>query len=655
MGRNQKAWNKETPRHHRSKIPGESLLLTEMHSNRTIALLGSPGPRWLHPAIVSLSLYLGTLWLFWPSTRNGFVWDDAQYIIDNAHLRDGLSITSINWAFTSFYAANWHPLTWISHLIDVQLFGLVPWGHHITNILLHAANTMLLFLTLRSLTGRSWRSALVAIVFAVHPLRLESVAWISERKDVLSLFFGLGTIWSYSNWVRRHTLAGWIQLHALYLLALLAKPMLVTLPFVLLLLDEWPLQRIQVESARNRIDLLREKTSLFALAVLSSVVTVLAQASSGGLLGFARYPISSRLGNTALSYVKYLSNLLLPSQLEVFYPYPLPGIAFWKIALACLLVLTITGCAWKFRNQHPYITIGWYWYLVTLLPVIGIIQNGQQSMADRYTYFPMIGPVFACVWFITQTTRGFRLNLVFLVAATASIIALGWETRAQIPNWANDYTLFSNCLRVDPDNWLAHAKVGVYVASSGRTSEGIFHFKEALRLNPDHQPALVNLTSAYNDLGNQLINQQKPEQAIGYYREAIKLRPMDADAYANLGFALESTQRFREAIDEYQRASFLDPSNPRIRNNLGSSQLKSGMISESIASFQESLRLAPNQAQVHVNLALALTRAGRLSLAINHYRNAIKLQPGMTSAHSGLQLALRTQSEGLERKNESGR
>lgn len=592
------------------------------------------------PMAIAFALFAGSIFLFWPATHGEFVWDDVQYIVDNHALRHGITAEAIRWAFTSSYAANWHPLTWLSHMTDIEIFGISPRGHHVTNLLLHSANALLLFLVLRCLTGATWRSAAVSALFAVHPLRVESVAWVAERKDLLCAFFSICAMAAYASWVRRPS--GWRRARVIFLfaLALLAKPMAIALPCVFLLLDAWPLRRFDWARGRRWLPLVLEKAPLFVLAVFSSVITLWAQAQAGGLISTARLPLGGRLANAVVAYLHYLGVTVHPVQLTAFHPYPVHGIPAWKVAMACIAVAGLTGYAWQARGRRPYLAMGWIWFLVSLLPVIGIVQTGQQASADRYTYLPLIGPTIALVWFFAEESRSTARKYALPACAMLAIAALALGTRNQILTWRSEYALFAHCLQVDPENWLAHSKVGAYKASAGRTEEGIFHFQEALRLNPDHEPARINLASAYTDIGRRSAAKGRSEDAISHYHRAIGISPGFAPAHADLALAYESRGRILEATDAYRHAIALDPCNAKMRNNFGSLQLKSGLTGEAIASFMEALRLAPNLPELHCNLGISLARAGRLPEAIDQYREALRLRPDFDNAKLGLKAAL---------------
>jgi tetratricopeptide (TPR) repeat protein len=453
-------------------------------------------------------------------------YDDFQYVVLNRQAQGGLSGEALRWAFTTFYASNWHPLTWLSHLLDVELFGLRPGGHHLTSVLFHAANTVLLAHLLTRLTGAPLRSAVVALLFAIHPLHVESVAYIAERKDVLSTFFGLLALLSY---VRSTEEPGWRRLLPVVLLfaaSLLAKPMLVTLPFLLLLLDWWPLGRLGrpagTPGRATPLGLVVEKVPLFLLSLGSSVVTYLAQDQGGSVIAAETSPLALNLANAVVAYGKYLLLTVWPTGLSPFYPFP-THVPAGELTLAGGLLLAVTLLVF-WQRRRPYLAVGWFWYLGTLVPVIGIVRVGQQALADRYTYFPLIGIFLMLVWGIADLLAGRRRaratagGLVLLVAIP--LLVLSWR---QIGVWRDGITLFSHALRVTTGNWLAHHNLGVAYLNKGRYAEALAQFEASLRIRPNYLNAHTNLGNTYFNLGD-------PARSIAAYQEALRIDPDYAPA-----------------------------------------------------------------------------------------------------------------------------
>jgi protein O-mannosyl-transferase len=580
-------------------------------------------PVWLLAALLALV----TMALYWPATSHGFVsYDDGLYVTENPHVQGGLNWEGVKWAFVNPVASNWHPMTMLSHMLDCQLFGLNPRGHHLTSVLLHAANTVLVFLLLRGLTGALWRSVLVAALFGWHPLHVESVAWVAERKDVLSTFFGLLTLIAYTRYARRvtgdqpspgygsagrcqvtRTASFWsrVTCHvspyyflALFFFAcgLMSKPMLVTLPFVLLLLDYWPLERFKPGRAWR---LVMEKIPFFVLAAGMSVVTFMVQKYDGTMKMVQNLPLGARSGNALISYCRYLGKLFWPVDLAVFYPHP----GFWpmeRVVLAGGLILGLTVLLIVKRRRYPFMLMGWLWYCGMLVPVIGLVQVGEQAMADRYAYIPSLGVLILAVWGAYELTRRWRHHEAALsVAGFAAIILCLGLTRQQVGYWQDDETLFRHAIEVTENNYFAHNNLGSVLGRKGQTDEAIRQFQEAIRLRPDGAEARYNLGSAFLEEG-------QTDEAINQFQEAIRLKPDFAEAHYNLGAALDKKGQIDEAIRQYQEAIRLKPDFARAYNNLGSVLGGKGQIDEAIRQFQEAIRLKPDYAEAQLNLARAL-------------------------------------------------
>ena len=524
---------------------------------------------------------------------NQFVaYDDGVYVAANPHVRDGLTAGSVAWAFAATENSNWHPVTWISHMLDVQLFGFDAGKHHRTSLLLHAANVVLLFLLLAHITGALWRPALAAALFAVHPLHVESVAWVAERKDVLSTSFWLLTTGAWLRWLDSRTVARYAAVLALFALGLMAKPMLVTLPFTLLLLDFWPLERT---GARG---LLNEKAPLFAMAALSCAATVAAQRAGGALQSLERFSFTERLANAIVSYAAYLGKAVWPVSLAVFYPHPHLGLGAPVVLAAAAGLVAVTALALRSARSVPYAAFGWLWYLGTLVPVIGLVQVGEQGMADRYTYVPLIGIFVAFAWGAGALAERSRSSRPVVAAAAAGAIAACFVvTTAQVRTWKNTETLFTHALAVTKDNWTAHNNLGGLLSDQGRLVAAVGHFQEVVRIRPEFAEGHYNLALA-------LDRSKRPEEAIAQYLDALRLNPGYAAAHYNVANALLHTGRLPEAIEHYEA----------------------------------SLRLHPVDAAAHNNLAIALNRSGRRDEAIAHYREALRIDPGFTAAAENLKV-----------------
>lgn len=627
------------------------------------------------PFPLAVLLALVTLAVYAPVARNGFVdYDDPAYVTQNAHVRAGLTYDTVAWAFRSGEQSNWHPLTWLSHALDATLFGVEPAGHHLVSAAIHALNAALVLLVLHTLTGATWRSAFVAALFALHPLHVESVAWASERKDVLSTLFGLLAVLAYLRHVARPGTATRLAVPALFALSLMSKPMLVTLPFVLVLLDLGPLRRWN----------LAEKAPLFALSAASSVVTWLVQRAGGAVSDLDALPFVARVANATVAYAAYLLRTFWPVDLGVLYPLR-SAIPAGEVGASLAVLAAITALAVAARRRAPYVLLGWLVYLGTLVPVIGLVQVGQQAFADRYTYVPLLG-IFAIVAWGAHDLLGARPRTRAALAA-AALAACAALTVRQIAFWRDSTTLFERTLAVTRDNAVVHnnlggvlfrggsveravahfeaarrirpdytaalSNLGVASASQGRLGEAIAHFREALRLRPDHVEAWLNLGDALRKDGDR-------DGALAAVREARRLRPKDPaiDAFAraleNLpdsaapaapsparpaferGNALRNEGRLGEAEAAYREAIRLDPRHDAARNNLGILLAMSGKADDAAAEFLAVLRLNPRDAAAHLNLGVLRAKQGRRDDAAGHFEEALRLEPGNEAARRAL-------------------
>ena len=609
-------------------------------------------------SLICLLLILATLLVFFQVGNHEFIeFDNDLYILDNPHVQSGLTGKSVIWAFTNTHAANWHPLTWLSHMLDYQFYGLNPRGHHLTNVFFHLANTLLLFLFLRRATGVLWQSSLVAALFAFHPLHIESVAWVAERKDVLSTLFWMLTMWGYLHYVKRPGVKRYLLIILTFALGLMAKPMVVTLPIVLLLLDYWPLGRLPAsepsDSKRGPMpiektihfrqpwstvfSLIWEKIPLFSLSTIVSAFTFLAQKSEGAVGSLQVFPLRVRLANALVSYINYIKKMIWPQKLAIFYPHPGDSLPIYQAAAAGLLLLLISFLAIRFRRRHPYILTGWLWYLVTLLPVIGLIQVGEQAMADRYTYVPLIGLFIVLAWGIADLSAGYRYRKIIYTALPAVLVpVLMVCTWLQLRHWRNSITLFEHALEVTEDNYVAHSGLGRNLALQGRLEDAIGHFSKAFQYKP-------NSAGLHNNLANALANQGKLDEAIAHYTKALQLRPNYADAYTNLGVALAGQGRFKEAIFNYSEALRIKPNSAQAHNNLAVLLTNTGKVEEAIAHYSEALELAPDYAEAHNNLGDALVQQGKINQAAAHFSKALVIRPDYPEAHNNLGVVLARQ------------
>ncbi len=585
-----------------------------------------------------------TLVVFGRTLGHDFIdYDDPVYVRDNPPVAHGLTLDGMRWAFTHVHSSNWHPLTWISHMVDCQLYGLNPAGHHLTNVLLHAATAILLFLLLRRLTGFLWRSAFVAAVFAIHPLRVESVAWVAERKDVLSGLFFVLTLLAYARYAQRRSNAhraapgsapaadsrGMRRDYAVALgffaLALMSKPMVVTLPLVLLLLDYWPLRRFSAAGGGDRLgQLVLEKMPFAALSAAACIVTLAAQHAAR--LSLDRVSLPLRVGNAVMSYATYIGQMFWPSRLAVLYAFLAKNVRPAEVALSLGLLGGISAAAWILRRQRPYLTAGWLWYLIMLVPVSGIVWVGTQAHADRYTYLPQIGLYIMLTWtaaeFVARWPERRRL-----VAGGAVVVlgALMVKARTQTGYWRDSETLWTHTLACTAENVIGHDHLGNAFIRKGELDEAMVHYRTAVQLDP-------NYAQAHYNLGGALLKKEQVDAAIAEYETALQLDPAYVDAHNNLGNALLAKGRVNDAIAEYQSALKWKPDIAIGHVNLGNAFARSGRLNEASTEYREALRLDPAIAEAHYNLGKILLQKGEENEAFTHYQRAIELKPELAGA-----------------------
>jgi len=597
-------------------------------------------------------LVLGTFSLYWPATGYDFVsYDDDVYVTSNAHVQSGLTLKSIKWACSNPVCCNWHPITVWSHMLVCQLSGLNPWGHHLTNVVLHALNAGLVFALLQLMTGATWRSLLVAALFAVHPLRVESVAWVSERKDVLSGFFGLLALIAYARYAQvqsqqpnpktaphssrftPHAAPFYLLSLFLFALGLMSKPMLVTWPFVMLLLDYWPLRRFELSTLRSQLSILlrlvREKIPFLLLAASASIVTLVVQQRGGSLAMGERLPLGARVGNALISYYRHIGKLFWPKHLAVYYPHP----GSWPLGYVVLaggVILGISVLVWVQRRRYPYLLVGWLWFVGMLVPVIGLVQTGGQAMADRHTYLPSLGLLLLAIWGVCELTQRWRYRALALsLAGGAAIILCLALTQQQLGYWKDSETLFRHALEVTENNYLAHANLGAVLIKKGQIDEAISQCQEAIRLKPD-------CIDAHNNLGNAFVMKGRIDEAISQYQEALRLKPDYAEPCYNLGNTLLLKGHTDEAIHQFQEALRLKPDYAQAHNNLGVAFGKKGQSDEAISQYQEALRLKPDYAEAHYGLAITLALKGQMEEALREYQAALRLKPDYADTHNNL-------------------
>ena len=570
----------------------------------------------LLPLICTILAVL-TFTLYWQVRGFGSInLDDGLYVFGNHFIRQGINLAGIKWAFTSIYADNWHPLTWISHMIDVQLFGIDPGMYHIINVFFHILNTVLLLIVLERMTGALWKSAMVAALFALHPLHVESVVWISERKDLLSTFFWMVTTMGYCWYVRNRSISRYIIIVLFYILGLMSKPMLVTLPFVFLLLDDWPLNRLNIieiednnssehvkktigsdESRRALTLLIIEKIPLILCAMISCGITIYAQKSWGTVSSLNRFPIETRLANALTSYLAYLLKMLWPVNLAVFYPYP----EFFnplKVVLCALFLLIISALAMYNARKFPYLLVGWLWYIGTLVPVIGIVQVGGQSMADRYSYIPLIGCFLMIVWGAADYFNNWRHGKIINGFIAGSVLfILIFHTWIQIGYWKNSETLMRHTIAVTENNYMAHHQLGSILFSKGDLDGAIKEYRDALQAK--------QIAEAYQGLGNVFSVKKDIGNAIDCYSKGLQINPYDINILNSLGCLLASMGKTVEATQYFYELFKINPYNIEAHNIFGNALLRNGKVNEAIHQFNETLRLEPQdqEAQRGINKA----------------------------------------------------
>lgn len=601
------------------------------------------------PVYICTGLILVTLIVFEPVRRNGFVsYDDNTYVTENPHVIKGLNPQSIIWAFTTTHAGNWHPLTWLSHMLDCELFGLNPLWHHLVNLLFHIANTLLLFWVLKKMTGALWPGAFVAAAFAVHPLHVESVAWIAERKDVLSSLFWFLTIAAYIRYAERPGVAKFLLVILAFLLGLMAKPMLVTLPFVLLLLDYWPLRRFESVQINCRISptlyLLVEKLPLFILAAVSCVITYIVQQSTGALKLTETLPLNIRLSNALVSYSGYIVKMVYPSRLAVLYPLGANGLPSWQPAASLLVLIVVSVGIIYTARRRPYLVVGWLWYLGTLVPVIGLVQVGSQSMADRYTYLPSIGIFIIIAFGAAELLAKWRYRkIASAVLGGGVIVVMVICTRIQLRYWRNDLTLYERALAVTRNNFIIHHNYGYALFKHGRPDKAIIYYKEALQIMPD-------CTDARSGLGYVLARLGRVDEAVNEYRQVLEILPDSPQAHNDLGTALGKQGKFNEAIEHFNEAVKIKPDFADAHRNLGFALTRQGKFTEAITHLAKAVQLNPDSALIHFFLASALADVGKTDEARLHFKEALRIDPNLTGVPQSLKRNLQHQI-GLDRND----
>ncbi|MGD0786298.1 MAG: tetratricopeptide repeat protein, partial [Sedimentisphaerales bacterium] len=530
----------------------------------------------------------------------------------------------VSWAVTTGYGAFWHPLTWLSLILDGQFYGPNPAGYHLTNLFLHLVNTLLLFTVLKKMTGSLWQSTFVATLFALHPFHVESVAWISERKDVLSIFFWLLAMLAYVQYVKKPGIVRYLLTLLFFALGLMAKPMLVTLPFVFLLLDYWPLER------KISWRLLVEKIPFIVLSIVSSVIAFLAQHSSGSISSFTALPLKFRIGNALISYIKYIEKMFFPAGLSPFYPHPVENVSVLYAIISAVSLLLVTIVVIRFAKNHKYLVTGWFWYLGTLIPVLGIIQVGNHAMADRYTYITLTGLFIIIAWLLPELLAKLPQRKIILGAAMVIVLTtLGIFAYRQTSYWKNSFTLFSHANQVTQNNYVAYNSLGVAYARLCNYTESIKLYSQAIVFKPDYAMANYNLGIVYDKLS-------RPSEAIEADKQAIRLKPDYAEAYYNLGVVYDKLNRLTDAIDAYNQAIQIRSDYAKPHLGLGVVYGKLNRDFEAIDAYIQAIRIDPYYAEAHNNLGVAYGRLARWHEAIDAIKQAIKIKPAYAEAHANL-------------------
>jgi Flp pilus assembly protein TadD len=599
---------------------------------------------------VCLFLIVITLAVYGQVLRFDFLnYDDNLYITGNPQVKAGLTLEGVRWAFTTGHASNWHPVTWLSHMLDSSVFGEKPAGPHLINLLLHALNACLLFLLLCRMTDDFWPSAFVAALFAIHPLHVESVAWLAERKDVLSTLFGLLTMIAYTVYVARRRAGLYLLTIVLYAIGLMAKPMLVTLPVVLLLIDFWPLRRFDAAKPflRQAVPFVAEKLPFLVLAAASSIITFLVQQGGHSVAPVDVLPMGLRIGNAIVSYVRYILMMFWPADLTVFYPHSGPALPLSSVAvsLSVLIGLSIPISVWW--RSRPYLIVGWLWYLGTLVPVIGVVQVGAQALADRYTYVPLIGLFIIVAWGLRdfgfwildfglasgQSLTPRSRRLILGIPAVAIVLMLSWLTAVQVGNWRDSVTLMEHALRVTSGNYLAHKNLGVALAARKQYEQAVGQYHEGIRIKPSDPDLYYNLANALDKMG-------KPEEAVANYQKALEINSGHAEAHYNFGNVLARQGKFEDALGQYQEVIKIDPAHQGGLVNLGNTLAMLHRPAEAMPYYLEALKLVPKNEEALTNLGNILTEQGKFDNAIKCYTRSIEINPRNKDAYGNMGFAL---------------
>lgn len=605
------------------------------------------------PFLIAVILLISISFVYDQVSTFDFInYDDMKYVVYNPHLTRGFSIDSILWSLTTDRASNWHPITWFSHMLDVELFGVNADMHHLTNLLIHIINSLLLYYLFLRMTGAIWRSAFVAALFALHPINVETVAWISERKNVLSTLFWFLTMWSYVRYVEKESLQRFLTVLLFFILGLMAKPMLVTLPFVLLLLDYWPLRRLSILPDRHESlttlektgnhgihkrmkeikDLVFEKTPLFIASAASCVITLLVQRSSGAIRDLHEFPLHERIANAVISYVMYLKKVLWPVDLAAFYPYP-ETISLWSVLTSVLVIVVFTGIALWRVHKNPYLAVGWFWYLGTLVPVIGLVQAGGQAMADRYAYVPLIGIFIGAAWggadLFSRLSCRKSIPSTLFIAIVAILSIFTW---LQTEFWKDTQALFEHANTVTSNNHVALKVLGTVETERGNYEAALFYYNRALSIRPDFD-------EVYGCIGDVMEKQGKTDEALFHYFIAVRGKPDFAEAHVRIGNILEKRGLLDDAAAHYEKALAAQEDTVEAHNNLGAIEAIRGNEQKASEHFIRVLELDPGFADAYFNMGNLYLNRGKFTEAIRNISRAIMERPDYPEAYNNLGIA----------------
>jgi len=618
-------------------------------------------------SLIGICLVAAIVAVYWPVYKYDFVkYDDDSYVTDNINVQLGLNWKSFHWAFTAAgYASNWHPLTWLSHMLDYQLFKDWAGGHHLVNVFFHILNTLVLFYILRRMTKAIWPSAFVAAAFALHPLHVESVAWIAERKDVLSTFFWLLTMWAYVRYVENSKLKWYLTSLILFILGLMSKPMLVTVPFVLLLLDYWPLER------KFSKMLIIEKIPFFFCSLASCAVTFLVQRKGGAMSNIESFGLAARINNAVVAYAMYIVKMIWPNRLAVLYPHPGNSLSTAKVVICALLLVLISICFIYLGRRRKFLAVGWLWYLGTLVPVIGLVQVGLQAMADRYTYITLTGLFIIVAWGAKEFAHKWQhRNIILTSSAVIVLFALSVTTAGQLRYWKNSLTLFDHTLQVTKNNYFILSNYTTYLSGLGRFNEAIEQFGKLLKIKPDSAEVHNNLggalleigrtqqaiehfelaikykpslAPAYCNLANALRSQNKLEEAVPYYQQAVKIKPDYIKAWLELAITFNEMKNYNQAIEYFNKVLEIDRGDVFAHGYLSLALAAAGKTDEAIKEIRFVLSVRPDDVEMYRNLGILLERKGQIAEAIKAYRTALQINPDDTGTRQLLETALKNQ------------